>query len=197
MRIGLTGGIASGKSAVAGFFRQLGITVVDADQVAREVVEPGQPALETIVAEFGASILDPQGRLDRATLRERVFSDPAQRKKLESILHPAIRKRMDQLASQASSPYVILDIPLLLETGQYHNMDRVLVVECPRELQLSRLMERDRCPREQAEAILSAQASREERNRIADDLVDNSGDLAQLEQQVHRLHHQYLDMAKP
>ena len=129
LRIALTGGIASGKTAVADLFAQLGIPVIDTDQIARDVVEPGQPALAQIAQSFGAEVLDASGRLDRARMRERVFSDPAQRKLLESILHPAIREELARRSQAARGPYQIHVIPLLVESGQRGNYDRVLVVD--------------------------------------------------------------------
>ena len=139
----LTGGIASGKSAVAELFAKLGVPVLDTDQIARDVVEPGMPALAQLVAEFGPEILDAQGRLDRARMRERVFSDPAQRKQLEAITHPAIREELARRSAAAGGDYQIHVIPLLVESGRADAYDRVLVVDCPEEAQIERLMARD------------------------------------------------------
>jgi dephospho-CoA kinase len=196
LRIGLTGGIASGKSAVSRLFAARGIRVIDADEVAREVVEPGQACLEAVVAEFGRGILGPDGRLDRARLRAAVFADPLRRRRLEAILHPAIRAEMDQRAAAAEGPYVVLAIPLLAEGGRASRFDRVLVVDCPVELQRHRLAGRDHETPERIEAILTAQASREQRLAIADDVIVNAGTLAELEAGVAGLDARYRALAE-
>ncbi|MFL6620627.1 MAG: dephospho-CoA kinase [Povalibacter sp.] len=189
--IALTGGIASGKSAVAHHFAQLGVPVIDADQVAREVVEPGTEVLKQIIAAFGNEVLDESGTLDRRCLRDRVFADPDQRRILESITHPAIRAEMARQAQAADGLYQIHVIPLLVETGRMRDYDRVLVVDCPEEHQIARLLERDGTSREQAEQILAAQASREARLQVADDVIVNTGTLQDLEQFVLTLHRNY------
>jgi dephospho-CoA kinase len=189
--IALTGGIASGKSAVAEEFAKLGVPVLDTDQIARDVVAPGSPALGQLVAEFGAEILDTNGQLNRAHLRERVFSDPAQRHKLEAITHPAIRAELAQRSAAAGGAYQVHVIPLLVETGRADAYDRVLVVDCPKEAQIERLLARDRGSREQAEEILAAQASREERLDAAHDVIENTGTLADLQRFVQTLHRNY------
>ena len=191
MFIALTGGIASGKSAVAQFFAELGVPVIDADLVARQVVEPGTPALNAIVTTFGAEVLDASGRLDRAKLRERVFAQPAQREILESITHPAIREEMAEQSRVAGGTYQIHVIPLLVETGRTGEYDRVLVVDCPEEDQIRRLLERDGTNLEQARQILAAQASRTDRLNAADDVIVNTGTLEDLEQFVLTLHRNY------
>lgn len=196
LRIGLTGGIASGKSAVSRLFAARGIRVIDADEVAREVVEPGQACLEAVVAEFGRGILGPDGRLDRARLRAAVFADPLRRRRLEAILHPAIRAEMDQRAAAAEGPYVVLAIPLLAEGGRASRFDRVLVVDCPVELQRHRLAGRDHETPERIEAILAAQASREQRLAIADDVIVNAGTFAELEAGVADLDARYRALAE-
>lgn len=196
LRIGLTGGIASGKSAVSRLFAARGIRVIDADEVAREVVEPGQACLEAVVAEFGRGILGPDGRLDRARLRAAVFADPLRRRRLEAILHPAIRAEMDQRAAAAEGPYVVLAIPLLAEGGRASRFDRVLVVDCPVELQRQRLAGRDHETPERIEAILAAQASREQRLAIADDVIVNAGTFAELEAGVADLDARYRALAE-
>ncbi len=193
--IGLTGGVASGKSAVAAGFAARGVPVIDADQLAREVVEPGQPALAAIVAAFGAEYLRPDGSLDRRRLRDLVFADPTRRRQLEAIVHPAVRAAEQRHLAGLASPYVVVSIPLLAETGQRARFDRVLVVDCPEELQKSRLMARDGIGREQAEAMLAAQATRAERLAIGDDVIDNSGPRAALDPAIERLHRQYLALA--
>jgi dephospho-CoA kinase len=194
--IALTGGIASGKTAVADLFAKLGVPVLDTDQIARDVVAPGMPALARLVAEFGAEILDAHGSLDRARMRERVFNDPAQRRRLEAITHPAIREELARRAAAAGGDYQIHVIPLLVETGRAEVYDRVLVVDCPQEAQLARLMARDGTSREQAEEILAAQASREERLNAAHDVIENTGTLADLEHFVQTLHSNYALLAR-
>lgn len=194
--IALTGGIASGKTAVAELFAKLGVPVLDTDQIAREVVAPGMPALGQLIAEFGAEILDAHGRLDRARMRERVFGDPAQRLKLESITHPAIRAELARRSAAAGGDYQVHVIPLLVEIGRAEAYDRVLVVDCPEEAQLARLMARDGTSRPQAEEILGAQASREQRLNAAHDVIENTGTLADLERFVQTLHRNYALLAQ-
>jgi dephospho-CoA kinase len=189
--IGLTGGIASGKSAVAELFAQLGAPVLDTDQIARDVVEPGTPTLAKLVAEFGSEILDANGRLDRARMRARVFADPAQRKRLEAITHPAIREELAARAQRAEGPYQIHVIPLLVESGRADLYDRVLLVDTTEEAQLQRLLARDGSSLEQARRILAAQASREDRLNAADDVIVNTGTLQDLQQFVQTLHRNY------
>ena len=194
--IALTGGIASGKTAVAELFAQLGVPVLDTDQIARDVVAPGMPALDQLVAEFGAEILDAQGRLDRARMRERVFSDPAQRRKLEAITHPAIREELARRSATAGGEYQIHVIPLLVENSRAAAYDRVLVVDCPEQTQMERLMARDNSSSEQAAEILAAQASREQRLNAADDVIENTGTLADLQRCVQILHRNYSLLAQ-
>lgn len=194
--IALTGGIASGKSAVAEEFAKLGVPVLDTDQIARDVVAPGMPALGQLVAEFGSEVLDANGRLDRSHIRERVFSDPAQRRKLEAITHPAIRAELARRSAAAGGDYQVHVIPLLVETGRAEAYDRVLVVDCPEEAQIERLLARDHTSREQAEEILAAQASREERLNAAHDVIENTGTLADLQRFVQTLHRNYALLAQ-
>jgi dephospho-CoA kinase len=194
--IALTGGIASGKSAVAEEFAKLGVPVLDTDQIARDVVAPGMPALGQLVAEFGSEILDANGRLDRSHMRERVFSDPAQRRKLEAITHPAIREELARRSAAAGGSYQVHVIPLLVETGRAEAYDRVLVVDCPEEAQIVRVMGRDGASREQAAEILAAQASREERLNAAHDVIENTGTLADLRRFVQTLHQNYALLAQ-
>jgi len=194
--IALTGGIASGKSAVADMFAQLGVPVLDTDQIARDVVEPGTPTLAKLVAEFGSDILDPNGRLDRARMRARVFSDPAQRKRLEAITHPAIREELAARSAHADGLYQIHVIPLLIEGGRRHEYDRVLVVDSDEEVQIQRLMARDGSSLEQARQILAAQVSREERLDAADDVIANAGTLEDLQRFVQTLHRNYTLIAE-
>jgi dephospho-CoA kinase len=192
VRVGLTGGIGSGKSTVANLFAELGVPIIDADRVAREVVEPGERALEEVVAAFGPGVLEPTGRLDRAALRARIFANEQDRTRLEAILHPRIRARMETLAEEASAPYCVLCIPLLVETRQLDLVDRVLVVDAPEELQVARVCARDGLAADSVQAILRAQAPREARLAAADDVVRNGGDVADLRRQVEALHRRYL-----
>ena len=191
LRIGLTGGIASGKSTVAALFAARGVPVLDTDQLARDVVEPGQPAFGEVVATFGPDVLGPDGRLDRPRLRARVFADPDARARLEALLHPAIRAELARRADAAGGPYQVWVIPLLVEGGQVDRVDRILVVDCPEEVQLSRVMARDGGTEEAARAILSAQASREQRLAEADDVIVNDGSEADLAPQVAALDEKY------
>lgn len=195
LRIGLTGGIASGKSAVADLFAALGVPVIDSDVIARQVVEPGEPALEAVVDAFGPGVLAPDGRLDRPALRALVFADPDARRRLEGLLHPAIRARMAAEAATAGGPYQVQVIPLLVEGGRADAVDRVLVVDCPEALQLERLAARDGESPERARAILAAQASRAVRLAAADDVILNDGSLEALRSKVAELDRRYRDLA--
>jgi dephospho-CoA kinase len=190
--IGLTGGIASGKSAAADHFATLGVPVIDADRIARKLVEPGTPALEDICQRFGKSILLENGELDRAALREIIFNDPQARHDLEAILHPLIRNAITEHIAKLDDCYCIVVIPLLAESGNWEILDHKLVIDCPESLQLERLQQRDQLDLEQAKRILDAQASREQRKAIADDIIDNSHDLAYLQSAVEKLHAKYL-----
>ena len=195
--IGLTGGIGSGKSAAAARFEQAhGIHVVDADIKSRVVVEPGRPALQKIVDRFGDAVLQEDGSLNRAALRERVFQVPDERRWLEQLLHPLIREEIVTDLASARSPYALLVSPLLVEAGQYQMTRRVLVVDVPEALQIARTTARDNVPEEQVRAILKAQAQREERLRHAHDVIANDRDLAALHAQVDALHQQYLALAR-
>jgi dephospho-CoA kinase len=195
LRIGLTGGIASGKSTAADLFAARGVPIIDTDKIARDVVEPGQPPLERLVERFGRGILTPDGHLDRPKLREIVFSDPKARADLEALTHPAIGSAVEALAAAAGGPYQILVIPLLVEKGLAGRLDRVLVVDCPEEMQLERLQKRDGSSSEQARAMLNAQASRAARLKAAHDVIHNESDVAALREQVATLHQRYLDLA--
>jgi dephospho-CoA kinase len=196
--IGLTGGIGSGKSAVSGCFERLGVPVIDADQAAREVVEPGQPALAEIAATFGADVLRDDGSLDRARLREHVFGDPWARRRLEAILHPRIRARMRaQLAAlPGDTPYAVLVIPLLFETAQGDMVDRVLVVEASEPIRIARVAGRDGVTDEQVRRIILAQCSAEDRAAGAHDLIRNEGSESELAAKVSALHEKYLALAR-
>ncbi|MBP7465401.1 MAG: dephospho-CoA kinase [Pseudoxanthomonas sp.] len=197
--VGLTGGVASGKSEVTRRFQALGVEVVDADVAAREVVEPGQPALARIAERFGAGMLLADGRLDRRQLRERVFADAQARRDLEAITHPAIRARVKAQAQAAPGPYAVVAVPLLAEAGRaaYPWMARVLVVDAPESLQHDRLMRRDGVDEALAARMIAAQASRTVRLAIADDVILNDGDPAHLDTAVAALHARYLAAAQP
>lgn len=193
--IGLTGGIGSGKSMTADMFAARGIPVIDADVIARELVEPGMPALAEITARFGPRVIGADGRLDRNALRQQVFGDPVARADLESILHPRIRQRMRDRIDALDSPYCILVIPLLVETGQRDLVQRVLVVDAPEAVQRARVRRRDDLDSDEIEAILQAQTDRQTRLAVADDVIHNDSDLSSLEAQVDALHRTYLQLA--
>jgi len=195
LRIGLTGGIASGKSVVAGLFAARGVPVIDTDRIAREVVEPGEPALARVVEAFGKGVLDEAGRLDRRALRQRVFADPEDRRRLEGILHPAIMAELERQSAAAGGDYQVLVIPLLVEGGRSEAVDRVLVVDCPVETQLARLRARDDETEAGARAIVAAQVSREQRLAAADDVIVNDGSLEALENRVAELDAAYRERA--
>ena len=194
-RVALTGGIASGKTTVANLLAELGVPLIDTDLIAREVVEPGRPALAAVVATFGPDVLDTDGRLDRRRMRERIFADPSAKQRLEAILHPAIRAEMERQSREAGGPYQVLVIPLLTEGKRRDHVDRVLLVDVPEELQIERLVARDGVTHYQAQASLKAQATRAERLAIADDVVRNTGRVDELRDQVLELHQKYLALA--
>lgn len=198
-RVGLTGGIASGKSTVASLFAALGVPVIDADVIARDVVAPGSALLGKVRAEFGEEVLAPDGSLDRRALRTRVFGEGAEaidaRRRLESLTHPAIRAEMDARSASAGGPYQILAIPLLVEGGARGRVDRVLVVDADEATQIRRLQARDGSTLSEARAILAAQTDRARRRAAADDVITNDGDLVALAAQVEALHASYLDAA--
>ena len=196
--IGLTGGIASGKSALEKAFAAHGIVVADADLLAREVVAPGEPALAAVVERFGRDMLQADGQLDRAALRVRVFGDPDQRRALEAILHPAIRARLEAICRAAPGPYAIAMVPLLTEGGgraAYPWLHRILVVDTPAAVQKARLMQRDGIDATLADQMMAAQASRAERLALADDIVVNDGDIHHLQHAADALHLRYLALA--
>ena len=190
--VGITGGIGSGKSAVTRRLEQHGITVVDADVVARIVVEPGKPALTQIAEHFGADILQADGTLDRAALRARVFQDEAERRWLERLTHPLIGQEIVDQISASRSPYTVLSSPLLLDTSQKALVECVVVVDVPEALQIARTAQRDNNDEAQVKRIMAAQLSREARLALADIVIDNSGSLEDLELQVDELHKEFL-----
>lgn len=194
--VAITGGIGSGKTTVANQFAELGIEVVDADIIAREVVEPGTTALAAIATHFGADVIAPDGRLDRRQLRERVFTDPQAKGWLNALLHPLIRSEMQRQCAAARSPYCLLVVPLLVENGLTALANRVLVIDVDEATQIERTCRRDGVNREQAEAILAAQASRTERLAAADDVLDNqNGTPEAIKSRIFALHETYLAFA--
>ena len=194
--VGLTGGIGSGKTAVSDIFAGLGIDVIDADIIARDVVKPGTPALASIVEKFGRNILNAEGSLDRAELRAKVFQDSDAKVWLNQLLHPAIREAMQQAIAESKTPYCILSVPLLIENKLQHLVDRILVVDCDETLQLQRALARDGSSEATIKSIMASQASRTTRLSHADDVVVNESSLAALSEQVNTLHEAYLAMAQ-
>ncbi|MEQ9723506.1 dephospho-CoA kinase [Yersinia alsatica] len=193
--VALTGGIGSGKSTVADAFANLGVPLVDADIIARQVVEPGMPALAAITSHFGETILQADGTLNRAALREKIFSEPQEKAWLNSLLHPLIQQETQRQLAAIDKPYVLWVVPLLVENGLHHRANRVLVVDVAPDIQLARTIARDGITRQQAEHILASQASRQQRLACADDIIDNSGDPLVIAPQVAALHQQYLKLA--
>lgn len=194
--IGLTGGIGSGKSTVTAMFESLGVPAVDADKIAHELTSPGQPAIQLIANAFGDHIMNQDNSLNRQHLREVVFTDETKRKQLEALLHPLIRKEMQHQASLLKNvSYCILCIPLLIEVDQTDMVDRVLVVDCPQQIQRERLHQRDHLDDKQIDAILAAQASREQRLEVADDVITNTAGLQELQQQIYKLDKKYRSLA--
>lgn len=192
--LGLTGGIASGKSAAAQRFAELGVHVVDADQAARWVVEPGRPALAQLVQRYGVDLLQADGSLNRAALRKVIFEDAEQRRWVEALLHPLIADEIARSLASATSPYAVFVSPLMVESGQYRITQRLLVIDAPEDLRVARTLSRDNTTPEQVQAILKAQASREQRLKLADDVIVNDRDLAWLHSEVERLHSFYLTL---
>jgi len=193
LHIGLTGGVASGKSTVATRFMELGVPVIDADEVARAVVEPGRPGFTEVLKSFGTGVLAANGELDRRVLRGLIFAEPHRRRDLEAILHPLIRAEMERRV--AVGAYVVMAIPLLVEGGSRDRVDRILVVDVDEAVQLARLMARDGDTLEQARAILAAQASRTDRLKAAHDILVNAGTVPELREAVDHLHQRYLSLA--
>ncbi len=195
IRIGLTGGIASGKSLVADMFAALGVPVIDTDLIARELVRPDQPALREIRNHFGASVFHGDGTLDRGALRQQIFSSDAARDQLEAILHPRIQAETIRRTEAARGSYVVIVVPLLTESPLREHIDRVLVVDCDAATQLERLLARDAESEDQARRILAAQASREQRLEIADDVIHNDSTIQAVSAQVSAMHDRYLALA--
>ena len=193
--VGLTGGIGSGKTVVTDLFARYAVPIIDTDLIARELVQPGQPALEAIAEQFGPRCLDANGQLNRAHLREVVFADPNRRKRLEEILHPRIKSVVRERLMALDEPYCIVVIPLLVETGMSDIIHRILVVDAPESVQIGRVIARDHVDRAQAQQTLAAQATREQRLAIADDTVSNAGSIDELERKVSALHEKYLALA--
>jgi len=192
--VGISGGIGSGKTTVTDLFAKLGVEVIDADVIAREVVEPGTPALEAIVAKFGQSVLDESGNLNRAKLRNLVFDDLEVKNWLNQLLHPAIRKQMLFQTQQAKSAYCLLSVPLLVENKLYEQVDRVVIVDVHEQTQLQRTLLRDKTNESQIRSIMSAQATRQQRLAVANDVIDNNGKADDLAKQVAQLHQDYLQL---
>lgn len=194
--VGLTGGIGSGKSLVADLFVEQGGGVVDTDAIAHELTGPGGAAMPALAAAFGAGVLRPDGALDRAVMRRLVFADASAKTRLEGVLHPLIRQLSAERCRAASAPYVILAVPLLVESGSYRERcDRIVVVDCPEDLQIERVMARNGLPRDEVLAIMAAQASRAERLAVADDVVVNDGERTKVHDQVAALHRKYLELS--
>ena len=191
----LTGGIASGKTTVSDLFAKLGVAVIDTDVIAREMVAPGQPALQRVVDVFGSAFLDSDGSLNRSKMRHAIFSDAALRSRLENILHPLIAAEAIRRAGKVRSPYCMVVIPLYTESARWPWIDRVLVVDTPEAVQIQRGMERDGINHQQTQAILEAQADRSKRLALADDVISNDGTLAALQARVEELHAMYLALA--
>lgn len=192
-KIGLTGGIASGKTTVSDCFKKLGTQVIDADVISHEVTEPSGSAFEEILSEFGSEILDEKGLINRKKMRAIIFNDPSQKKILENIIHPKVRDEMFQRINKSDDHYLIVSVPLLVETGMHQIMDRNLLVDCSEDTQIERLMHRDKITLNEARAILKNQASRSDRKKIADDLIvnENNVTLIELENEVLELHKYY------
>jgi dephospho-CoA kinase len=191
LKIGLTGGIGSGKSTACEIFTELGVPVIDADIIAHKLVKPGMPALEEIIKLFGKQVISNDGTLDRKILRDKVFANSIDREKLEDILHPAVYREISVQVENINSGYCIISIPLLLETDASRIVDRILVVDIPRELQLERASDRDKTSKKDINAIIDSQISRKDRLSAADDIVDNKGDINDLRKKICELHEFY------
>ena len=195
VRVGLTGGIGSGKSTVKNCFDELGVPTIDADEISHRITRPGQEAFNEVVARFGKESLDESGKLDRQRLRALIFAQPAMKKELEAIVHPRVRKEIQAFINQVNYPYCVICIPLLLETDGQAAMDRVLVVDAPEKLQIARVSRRDRTDKDQTRSIIKAQISRGERLRRAHDIILNDGNINDLKPQVMKLHDKYIELS--
>jgi dephospho-CoA kinase len=195
LKIGLTGGVASGKTSVSDRFAKLGIEIIDADVIARDLLKQGTDCYQQVVNVFGEQALLDSADINRSWLREHIFSDPTAKAALESIIHPAVRQALLQGSENARSPYCIVSVPLLIEADMQSLVDRILVVDVLPEQQLERLIQRDNIPAKQAQAMLNAQVSREQRLAFADDIIDNSQTLSELDEQIKKLHQHYLKLA--
>ena len=193
--VGLTGGIGSGKTTVANLFSRQGIEIIDADEISRTLVKTGSPVLEAIIKHFGSSITDAERNLDRKQLRELVFADNAEKEWLENLLHPLVRQEIQRQVAASSSQYVIIVVPLLLESENYSDVDRILVIDVPEDVQLERIKKRDGSSETLARSMMDAQMKREGRLESADDVISNNSSMDSLEKQVKNLHHQYLQLS--
>ncbi len=195
LKIGLTGGIGSGKSTAANFFRTLGIDVIDLDQIARDVVRLGSPALQRICQRFGQTVLNKDNSLDRQKLGKIIFNNPSEKSWLESLLHPLIHDRKQQLVQQSKSAYVVIEIPLLAENKRQSDVDRVLVIDCDEQQQIKRAVARGQQTEEQIKKIIALQATRAARKALADDIVENHGTTVELEEKLTSIHEKYLQFS--
>lgn len=195
LTIGLTGGIGSGKSTVSKMFQKFGAEIIDADEISRILVSKGSPLLEKILDHFGPDVADASGGLDRQILRDRIFHDPGAKAWLEALMHPAIREEIQRRITESDAAYVVVVVPLLVESGSYEFLDRVIVVDAPEAAQIARIQQRDGSSPELIEKMLAAQSTRQERLDKADDVIDNSGSLDSLESQVRKLHEHYQQLA--
>ncbi|MDH5648599.1 MAG: dephospho-CoA kinase [Gammaproteobacteria bacterium] len=196
LKVGLTGGVGSGKSTVAVFFSELGVPVIDADEISRKLAQPGQEGYQSIVAEFGQSVLDKNGEINRDQLRKIVFTDEIKRMRLEAIIHPMVREGIAEKINHTNGPYCIIVIPLLIETGYLDFVDRVLVVDTTPETQISRVKKRSQLSEKEIRNIMAAQIGREERLKHADDIIENNDTVAQVRSRVNQLHSHYLKLAE-
>ena len=194
LRVGLTGGIGSGKTTVKNFFDELGAPTIDADEISHRITKPGQAAFDEVVALFGKESLDETGNLDRKRLRALIFDEPDLKQKLEAIIHPRVRAQIREFTDRVDYPYCIICIPLLLETGAQSTVDRVLVVDAPEELQVARVGLRDNAEERQTRSIIRSQAGREHRLNAAHDIIVNDGNISALKAQVENLHKRYMMM---
>lgn len=195
--VGLTGGIGSGKTLIANMFGERGAAVIDSDHIAHQLTGAGGAAIPAIRAQFGDAFLTPEGSLNRAKMREHVFAEPIAKKQLEAILHPLIRAEAAKAAQQAIGDYLLFVVPLLVESGTWKDqVSRILVIDCPEELQVQRVVQRNGLSESQVRAIIAAQASREERRALADDIILNESDAASLQPEVDRLHTLYVSLAR-